>query len=77
MVHNNEEFRSVHAIALFVSSTDVAEYILAGSTAVEVGTANYRNPGVGEDLIDSISTYITESNWNTLVEMIGKVQKYN
>ena len=60
-----------------VSSTDVAEYILAGSTAVEVGTANYRNPGVGEDLIDSISTYITESNWNTLVEMIGKVQKYN
>ena len=60
-----------------VSSTDVAEYILAGSTAVEVGTANYRNPGVGEDLIDSISTYIAESNWNTLVEMIGKVQKYN
>lgn len=60
-----------------VSSTDVAEYILAGSTAVQVGTANYRNPGVGEDLIDSISTYIAESNWNTFVEMIGKVQKYN
>ena len=60
-----------------VSSTDVAEYILAGSTAVQVGTANYRNPGVGEDLIDLISTYIAESNWNTFVEMIGKVQKYN
>ena len=60
-----------------VSSTDVAEYILAGSTAVQVGTANYRNPGVGENLIDSISPYIAESNWNTLVEMIGKVQKYN
>jgi dihydroorotate dehydrogenase (NAD+) catalytic subunit len=60
-----------------VSSTDVAEYILAGSTAVQVGTANYRNPGVGEGIIDSISTYIAESNWNTSVEMIGKVQKYN
>ena len=60
-----------------VSSTDVAEYILAGSTAVQVGTANYRNPGVGEDIIDSISTYIAGSNWNTSVEMIGKVQKYN
>ena len=60
-----------------VSSTDVAEYILAGSTAVQVGTANYRNPGVGENLIDSISPYIAESNWNTLVEMVGKVQKYN
>ena len=27
-----------------VSSEDVAEYLLAGSTAVQVGTANYRNP---------------------------------
>ena len=60
-----------------VSSTDVAEYLLAGSTAVQVGTANYRNPGVGEGIIDSISTYIAGSNWNTSVEMIGKVQKYN
>ena len=60
-----------------VSSTDVAEYILAGSTAVQIGTANYRNPGVGEDIIDLISTYVAESNWNTSFEMIGKVQKYN
>jgi len=60
-----------------VSSTDVVEYILAGSTAVQIGTANYRNPGVGEDIIDLISTYVAESNWNTSFEMIGKVKKYN
>tara|TARA_B100001142_G_scaffold242353_2_gene241423 strand:+ start:444 stop:1385 length:942 start_codon:yes stop_codon:yes gene_type:complete len=60
-----------------VSSTDVAEYILAGATAVQVGTANFRNPGTGENIIDLISSYIKESNWKSSVEMIGKVQTYN
>jgi dihydroorotate dehydrogenase (NAD+) catalytic subunit len=60
-----------------VSSTDVAEYILAGSSSVQVGTANFRNPGTGEDLIDMINAYVGESDWKTLVEMIGKVKTYN
>jgi dihydroorotate dehydrogenase (NAD+) catalytic subunit len=60
-----------------VSSTDVAEYILAGSTSVQVGTANFRNPGTGEDLIDMIDTYVAGSNWKSLVEMIGKVEIHN
>ena len=60
-----------------VSSSDVAEYILAGSTSVQVGTANFRNPGTGEDLIDMINTYVQESNWKSLNEMIGKVKTHN
>ena len=60
-----------------VSSSDVAEYILAGSTSVQVGTANFRNPGAGEDLIDMINTYVQESNWKSLNEMIGKVETHN
>ncbi len=60
-----------------VSSSDVAEYILAGSTSVQVGTANFRDPGAGEDLIDMINTYVQESNWKSLNEMIGKVETHN
>ncbi len=60
-----------------VSSTDVAEYILAGSSSVQVGTANFRNPGTGQNLIDMINAYVGESDWKTLVEMIGKVKTYN
>ena len=60
-----------------VSSSDVAEYILAGSTSVQVGTANFRNPGTGEDLIDMINAYVGESNWKSLDEMIGKVKTHN
>ena len=60
-----------------VSSEDVVEYILAGSTAVQVGTANYRNPGIGEDIIDTFSQFIDQSNWKSSTDMIGKVQIYN
>jgi len=60
-----------------VSSTDVVEYILAGSSSVQVGTANFRNPGTGENLIDMINAYVADSNWKMLVEMIGKVKTHN
>ena len=33
-----------------VNSSDVIEYILAGSIAVQVGTANYRDPGISEKI---------------------------
>ena len=60
-----------------VSSEDVAEYLLAGSTAVQVGTANYRNPGIGENMVDSLNKWIEKSKWDSIDDMIGKVSKYN
>ena len=60
-----------------VSPEDVAEYLLAGSTAVQVGTANYRNPGIGENMVDSLNKWIEKSKWDSIDDMIGKVSKYN
>ena len=60
-----------------VSSEDVAEYLLAGSTAVQVGTANYRNPGIGENMVDSLNKWIEKSKWDSIDDMIAKVSKYN
>ena len=60
-----------------VSSEDVAEYLLAGSSAVQVGTANYRNPGIGENMVDSLNKWIEKSKWDSIADMTGKVSKYN
>ena len=60
-----------------VSSEDVVEYLLAGSSAVQVGTANYRNPGIGENMVDSLNKWIEKSKWDSIGDMIGKVSKYN
>ena len=73
----NELSIPIIGIGGIVSSEDVTEYILAGSTAVQVGTANYRNPGIGQDIIDAFSKYISQSNWKSSADMIGKVQTYN
>lgn len=57
-----------------VSSNDVIEYVLAGSSAVQIGTANYRNPGTGENIVDQLNQEISDSKWESVKEMIGKVE---
>ena len=57
-----------------VSSNDVIEYVLAGSSAVQIGTANYRNPGTGENIVDQLNQEINDSKWESVKEMIGKVK---
>ena len=57
-----------------VSSKDVIEYVLAGSSAVKIGTANYRNPGTGENIVDQLNQEISDSKWESVKEMIGKVK---
>ena len=57
-----------------VSSKDVIEYVLAGSSAVQIGTANYRNPGTGENIVDQLNQEINDSRWESIKEMIGKVK---
>ena len=58
-----------------VSPKDVIEYVLAGSSAVQIGTANYRNPGTGENIVDQLNQEISDSKWESIKEMIGKVKK--
>ena len=57
-----------------VSPKDVIEYVLAGSSAVQIGTANYRNPGTGENIVDQLNQEINDSKWESVKEMIGKVK---
>ena len=49
-----------------VSSNDVIEYVLAGSSAVQIGTANYRNPGTGENIVDQLNQEINDSKWESV-----------
>lgn len=59
-----------------VGGQDVAEFILAGAHAVQVGTANFRNPGIGEDILSQLELIISDSKWDSASEMVGKVITY-
>ena len=56
------------------SSNDVLEYIMAGAFAVEIGTANYRDPGVGNNIVSEIEKFFDENNIKSINEVIGSVK---
>ena len=60
-----------------VNSSDVIEYILAGSIAVQVGTANYRDPGISEKILNDLNSYLDEQELNSIDSLIGSVKTYD
>ena len=60
-----------------VNSSDVIEYILAGSIAVQVGTANYRDPGISEKILNDLSSYLDEQELDSIDSLIGSVKTYD
>ncbi len=54
---------------------DAVEFILAGATAIQVGTANFFNPKATEEIIEGIKNYMKENNYNSLNQIIGAARK--
>ncbi|NMW85199.1 dihydroorotate dehydrogenase [Peptoniphilus sp. AGMB00490] len=43
---------------------DVLEFLMAGATAVEIGTYNFMNPNAGAEIISDLEKYLEEKNKN-------------
>ena len=56
------------------SGRDVLEYVLAGAVAVQVGTANYRDPGIGNSIIIELDTLLDKNNMISIPDLVGIVQ---
>ncbi|NVO18738.1 MAG: dihydroorotate dehydrogenase [Bacteroidetes bacterium] len=56
------------------NATDAIEFLLAGATAVQVGTANFIDPSVCSGIIDGIETYLERHNFNSVTEIIGALR---
>lgn len=53
---------------------DAVEFMLAGATAVAVGTANFMNPQATVDVIDGIIGYCEEQGVNDVNDLIGALE---
>lgn len=56
-----------------MNGRDALEFILAGATAVEVGTANFVDPSVTMKIIDYIEEYCDRHRINDVRELIGAI----
>ncbi len=53
------------------SAEDALEFMLAGATAVQIGTANFVNPRASEDVIDGLYAYAKAQNLTSIRSLIG------
>lgn len=56
------------------SAEDAIEMILAGASAVSVGTANFHNPAVTMEVVDGIAEYMERQGFEQMKDMIGLVK---
>jgi dihydroorotate dehydrogenase (NAD+) catalytic subunit len=64
----------VIGIGGIITGEDVVEYLLAGASAVQVGTANYRHPAAGLNILDEFIDFCEKNNISDLTELIADLQ---
>ncbi|MDI6832826.1 MAG: dihydroorotate dehydrogenase [Bacteroidales bacterium] len=57
-----------------ISWQDAIEYLLAGASAVQIGTANFINPSISQDILHGIEQYLLQKNIKNIKEIIGAMK---
>ena len=56
-----------------MTAEDAIEFILAGATAVQVGTAIFIEPNAPVRIIEGINSYLDENGYSSVSELIGQL----
>jgi dihydroorotate dehydrogenase (NAD+) catalytic subunit len=55
------------------TATDVLEFMIAGATAVQVGTANFVDPFIWAKLLDGIQDYMSRHRVSKIADLVGTI----
>jgi len=61
----------VVGIGGIMNATDAIEFMLAGASAIQVGTANFIDPQVSVKIVEGIEEYCKQSGVSTVKDLIG------
>src|SRR5512133_3691220 len=56
-----------------MNASDALEFILAGATAIQVGTASFIDPAASIKILDGIKAYLEEKGFSDIKEIIGYI----
>ena len=75
MVYQTEQVVNIPIIGMggVQNAEDAIEFLLAGATAVAVGTANFHNPMTTVEVIDGIADYMKAHQVEKVTDLIGAV----
>jgi dihydroorotate dehydrogenase (NAD+) catalytic subunit len=57
-----------------MNAADAIEFILAGASAIQVGTANFIDPTVSVKIVDGIGAYMVRHKITTVTELVGALR---
>jgi dihydroorotate dehydrogenase (NAD+) catalytic subunit len=57
-----------------MNAADAIEFMLAGATAIQVGTANFIDPQISVKIIEGIEDYLKRHNINSVYELTGALK---
>jgi dihydroorotate dehydrogenase (NAD+) catalytic subunit len=64
----------VIGIGGIMTAEDALEFLITGAAAVQVGTANFVNPGATMDILDGIEAYLKEHGIGKVTDLIGTLE---
>jgi dihydroorotate dehydrogenase (NAD+) catalytic subunit len=67
----------VIGIGGIMNHEDVLEFLITGATAIQVGTANFINPQVSEQLVNDLENYCQKNHILDISEIIGSLNLEN
>lgn len=56
------------------SATDAIEFMLAGASAIQIGTANFIDPAITVKVVDGIEEYLTRHGFKSVSEIVGALE---
>ena len=56
------------------SATDAVEFLLAGATAIQIGTANFIDPAITVKVVEGIEEYLKRHNFTSVQDIIGALE---
>lgn len=74
-------YQTAHAVSIpvigmggIMTADDAIEFLMAGATAVSVGTANFHNPYAAEEIVAGIEAYMKRYQVESVEDLIGCVE---
>ncbi len=74
-------YEAAHAVRVPVigmggiaSGADAIEMILAGASAVSIGTANFHDPSISGKIVGEIESYMERYGFSAVADMVGIVE---
>ena len=73
MVHEVSKAVSIPVIGLggITTGKDAVEFMMAGASAVQIGTVNFMNPMAGKEIIEEIEGFCREQGIKDINEIVG------